>query len=50
MDLLQTTKPTALKAIAALVGAGVLRETTGRQRDRVYAYQGYLQALTRDTE
>jgi hypothetical protein len=27
-----------------------LQETIGRQRDRVYAYQGYLDLLTKDTE
>ncbi len=50
IKLLQTSKPTALKAIAALVDAGVLRETTGKQRDRVYAYHHYLEVLTKDTE
>jgi Fic family protein len=48
VDLLGTSKPTAIKAIAALTDAGVLRETTGRQRDRVYAYHRYLNLLTRD--
>jgi Fic family protein len=48
IELLKTTKPTASKAIAALTDAGVLREITGRQRDRVYAYHAYLQALTKD--
>jgi len=50
MELLETTKPTAGKAINALRKAGVLRETTGKQRDRVYAYQDYLDVLTEDTE
>jgi Fic family protein len=50
MDLLKTTKPTAIKGIDVLKRAGVLRETTGKQRDRVYAYHGYLQVLTKDTE
>ncbi len=48
IDALKTTKPTAAKAIAALQEAGVLRETTGKKRDRVYAYHGYLQLLCRD--
>ena len=47
--LLKTSKPTAAKAIDALVRAGVLRETTGRKRDRVYAYEGYLKILEEDT-
>ena len=49
IELLKTTKPTAAKAIAALEQARILRETTGRKRDRVYAYQEYLETLTRDT-
>ncbi len=50
MALLQTTKPTASKAIEALRKVKILRETTGRQRDRVYAYHDYLDLLARDTE
>ena len=49
MDLLKTTKPTAGKAIDALVKAGVLKETTGKQRDRIYAYEAYLKVLAEDT-
>jgi Fic family protein len=49
MGLLKTTKPTAGKALDALRRAGVLHETTGRKRDRVYAYQAYLKVLTEDT-
>ena len=50
IELLKTTKPTASKAIKTLQAAGVLRETTGKQRNRVYAYHNYLHILTRDTE
>jgi Fic family protein len=50
MTLLKTTKPTASKAIDALRDAKILHETTGKQRDRVYAYQGYLKLLTSDTK
>ncbi len=49
MELLKTTKPTAGKAIDALCKAGILDETTGRQRDRVYAYDAYLKVLAKDT-
>jgi hypothetical protein len=48
-ELLETTKPTATKAIKALCEAGVLHEITGKQRDRIYAYQGYLKVLAEDT-
>ena len=48
--VLKTSKPTASKAIAVLEDARILRETTGKQRDRVYAYHGYLRLLTSDAE
>ena len=47
MKSLKITKPTALKAIEALQEVGVLREITGRQRDRVFAYDRYLAVLNR---
>jgi len=50
MKALKTSKPTASKAISALQNAKILRETTGKQRDRVYAYHGYLRLLTGDAE
>lgn len=46
VELLTVTKPTAAKCIDDLAAAGVLRETTGKQRDRVYVYHEYLHALT----
>ena len=49
MEILKTTQPTAGKAIVALSRAGVLREITGKRRDRVYAYRAYLDLLARDT-
>ncbi len=45
MRLLDTTRPTAAKAMATLVDAGVLEETSGKRRDRVFAYAGYLDLL-----
>ena len=50
MKLLDTTKPTAQKAIDALCKAGILREITGRRRDRVYAYQAYLDVIAENTD
>ncbi len=50
VEVLGSTKPTAVRAIDALVAAGVLAETTGRQRDRIYAYQAYLDRLRAGTE
>lgn len=48
IGLLKTTKPTAAKALGLLLSADVLKETTGKARDRVYAYHAYLLALTED--
>ncbi len=45
VDALSTTKPTAGRAIGAIEAAGVLVETTGKKRDRVYAYKAYLDRL-----
>ncbi len=47
MEILDTTKPTASKAVDALQQAGVLREITGKQRDRVYVYERYVAVLNR---
>jgi Fic family protein len=49
IGLLKTTKPTAGKAIDALCRSGVLQETTGKKRDRIYAYGRYLKVLSEDT-
>ncbi len=49
-ELLDTSKPTATRAIETLCDAGVLEEVTGRQRGRVYAYAAYLGVLAEDTE
>jgi len=45
VKLLDTTKPTAAKAVDALVEAKVLTETTGRQRARSFSYAAYLALL-----
>jgi Fic family protein len=50
IELLDTTKPTASNAIGALRDAGILRETTGRKRGRVYAYHDYLRILTGEAD
>jgi Fic family protein len=46
--LLKITAPTARKAVEIAAEAGILRETSGKQRDRVFAYHKYLQILTGD--
>ncbi len=50
MRILETTKPTAGRAVDALVDAGILREMTGRQRSRSFAYQQYLDLLRAGTD
>jgi Fic family protein len=50
MKMLDTTKPTAGRAVELLVGAGVLVEMTGKRRDRAYAYRAYLDRLKVGTE
>ena len=50
MRLIDTSKPTATRAIQALVSAGVLVETTGRKRDRGFAYRAYIDLLRIGTE
>lgn len=49
-SLLSTTRPTATKAVAALVDAGVLTERSGRRRDRSFIYTAYLEVLKAGTE
>ena len=50
MNLVETTKPTAGRAIELLATAGVLVETTGKKRDRSSVYQAYLDRLRVGTE
>jgi Fic family protein len=50
VKLLDTTKPTAGKAVQLLEKVGVLVETSGKQRDRTFAYQRYLDRLRAGTE
>lgn len=45
-----TTKPTASRAIKTLVSMALLVESTGKQRDRMYVYEAYLDMLRAGTE
>ena len=49
-DSLNTTFPTAGVALKRLAELGIVRETTGRQRGRIYTYFDYLAILDRGTE
>ena len=42
-DALSVSWPTANKLVQAFVGRGILRETTGLRRNRVFRYEPYLQ-------
>ncbi len=42
--------PTAARAVDALVRSGIVREITGRHRDRVFAYDRYLAILNEGAE
>ncbi len=50
IQLLKTTKPTATRAIDAMAKLGILIETTGKKRDRSFAYQTYLDRLKVGTD
>ena len=42
--------PTVSSAMRVLADAGIVRETTGRLRGRVFVYDGYLSVLSEGTE
>ena len=44
------TLPTVLKALDALAELGVVQEVTGKQRHRIYHYDGYMKVLNEGTE
>src|SRR6266513_2409140 len=50
VKLLKTTKPTAGKAVQVLENLGVLSASSGKQRDRRFAYAAYLEKLRAGTE
>ena len=50
MRLIGVSKPTATRAVEALTSAGILVETTGRKRDRRFAYRAYIEQLRIGTE
>ena len=47
---LNLTAPTIRKSVGHLVDIGIVRETTGKQRDRLFVYDGYLDILNQGTE
>jgi ribosomal protein S25 len=49
-EKLSISFPTASMALENLVKIGVVRETTGRRRGRIYAYSDYLALLDRGAD
>jgi Fic family protein len=49
-DSTGTSYPTAARAVNALEKLGIVREITGRKRERVFAYGRYLEILSEGTE
>jgi Fic family protein len=47
---LSLTPPTIRAAIGAMEQAGIVREVTGKKRDRIYVYDRYLKILDKGTE
>lgn len=41
--------PTASSAVARMTEAGILRESSGKQRDRLFLYESYLKILNQDS-
>jgi Fic family protein len=50
VDALSLTAPTVRKSVGHLADLGLVRETTGKKRDRLFVYSGYLDILNQGTE
>jgi hypothetical protein len=50
MAMIIPTKPTANKAVSALVDVGVHVETSGRRHDRMFGYAACMDRLRAGTE
>jgi Fic family protein len=48
--LLKLSQPTVTSSLKHLIDLGIVREMTGRQRDRVFVYQRYLDILAEGTD
>ena len=49
-DTLELSYPAVSKSVGALEDIGIVREITGRQRNRIYAYQAFLDILNEGAE
>lgn len=50
VSTLNITAPTVRKSINHMIDLGILKETTGKQRDRLFVYIDYLNILNQGTE
>ncbi len=50
MKMIDASKPTAARAIDVLLEIGILVETTGKKRDRHFAYRAYMDLLRTGTD
>ncbi|MEW6113101.1 MAG: MarR family transcriptional regulator, partial [Thermodesulfobacteriota bacterium] len=50
VEELKLSHPTLSKALSNLIELGIVREVTGRKRDRLFAYGQYLAILNEGTE
>ena len=49
-ELMNVSQPTVTKALDTMSELGIVRETTGRQRGRIFVYDQYLKILSEGTE
>ena len=49
-DAIHLSAPTVRKSVGHLIDLGLVREITGKQRDRLFVYSGYLDILNQGTE
>lgn len=49
-EALETTQPTITASLEHLETIGIVKEISGRKRDRTYAYKAYVDILSEDTE
>ena len=50
VTLMDLTPPTVRSSLTALAEIGIVREVSGRRRDRVYGYRRYLDLIASDTQ
>ena len=47
---MEVSEPTVAKSIGHLQKLGIVKETSGKQRRRIFVYDRYLEILNRGTE